>query len=269
VARVGPGLQTTALLVPPGSGGLNQATGLAFGPDGYLYVASHLTNTIQRYDAVIGTFVDQFAPQPGDPVPNAPHGIVFGADGHLYVSSAFGDAILRYDGLTGAFIDAIVPLIPHPSALAFAPTGELCVNTSEPGGIRHIDCYDISTSPAVLSRSFPVLGNGLAFRRARDGTVHFYVNVNDSDSTQRCDFDTGSCEIFIAAGSSGLDTDNEEVHTHGILFSGQDLFITGGKCRCLVRYSANGGAFLGRIDLDNFVADASYVVELSRAGRPR
>ncbi|MBF0527021.1 MAG: SMP-30/gluconolactonase/LRE family protein [Deltaproteobacteria bacterium] len=40
--------------ITPKSGGLSSPSGLAFGPDKYLYVASRLTNQILRYDAATG-----------------------------------------------------------------------------------------------------------------------------------------------------------------------------------------------------------------------
>lgn len=42
------------------TGGLDAPTGLAFGPDGKLYVASGNTDSVLRYDATSGAFVDVF-----------------------------------------------------------------------------------------------------------------------------------------------------------------------------------------------------------------
>src|SRR5581483_6055304 len=53
--------QSGAVFVPSGSGGLSMAKGLAFGPDGNLYVASNATNTVDEFNgttgASLGTFV--------------------------------------------------------------------------------------------------------------------------------------------------------------------------------------------------------------------
>ena len=85
--------------------------GMAFGPDGLLYVASFMNNQILRYDGA-GNFVDVFAAQePGDPTGlNGPNGLLFdGAalyvttEGSVPVNGAptfpdgFRSVILRYD----------------------------------------------------------------------------------------------------------------------------------------------------------------------------
>src|SRR5262249_62019414 len=133
--------QTGAVSGPAGSGGLDQASvGLVFDPDGNLYVNSHLTNSVLRFDGITG----EPRPAPGqsgaDFVPAGsgglmqPSGLVFGPDGNLYVAahdpSAQHGAVLRYDPTTGAPLPApgqdgafFVPIdsgpIPKPPALTF------------------------------------------------------------------------------------------------------------------------------------------------------
>ena len=46
-----------ALVAAAGNGGLDRSTGMAFGPDGNLYVASLNTNEVLRYDATTGAFL--------------------------------------------------------------------------------------------------------------------------------------------------------------------------------------------------------------------
>jgi hypothetical protein len=127
--------------VTTGSGGLDHAAGITFGPDGNLYVASGGWGgnggifglaAVLRYEGPTspdklppGTFLGTFV-QPGSGGLNSPLGLLFGPDGNgdgqqdLYVGTflAHGtdfkskngtSAILRYDGKTGSFIDAFVP----------------------------------------------------------------------------------------------------------------------------------------------------------------
>ena len=75
---------------------------LEFGPDGNLYVSSHYTNQILRFDGTTGEFIDIFASGGGL---DRPFGLVFGPDDNLYVSNHVTDQILRFDGTTGEFID--------------------------------------------------------------------------------------------------------------------------------------------------------------------
>jgi len=127
--------------VANGSGGLDHAAGITFGPDGNLYVASGGWGgnggifglaAVLRYEGPTcpdklppGTFLGTFV-RPGSGGLNSPFSLLFGPDGNgdghqdLYVSTwlAHGadfktkndtSAILCYDGKTGSFIDAFVP----------------------------------------------------------------------------------------------------------------------------------------------------------------
>jgi hypothetical protein len=48
------------VFIPAGLGGLNEAEGIAFGPNGNLFVASELGNAVLEYDGITGAFVDEF-----------------------------------------------------------------------------------------------------------------------------------------------------------------------------------------------------------------
>jgi streptogramin lyase len=82
--------------------------GLAFGPDGDLYVSGNANNGVVRFDGATGQFTDIFVSS-GSGGLDGPTTPIFGPDNNLYVNSQNNNSVLRYDGRTGAFIDAFVP----------------------------------------------------------------------------------------------------------------------------------------------------------------
>jgi sugar lactone lactonase YvrE len=117
----GPG-QDGANFLAPGSGGLGNAGGIVFGPDGNLYVANQTTNEVLRFDGTSGDPLPAtgqpgatFVP-PGGGGLAGPAGLLFGPSAtdpdrgrDLFVASVGNDSVLRYDGTTGASLGALVP----------------------------------------------------------------------------------------------------------------------------------------------------------------
>jgi DNA-binding beta-propeller fold protein YncE len=81
-------------------------TGIAFGPDGHIYVADWWTNRVVRYDGTTHDYMGEFIP-PDTGGLAGPSSVDFRPNGYLYVSGTNG--VHRYDANTGAFIDFFIP----------------------------------------------------------------------------------------------------------------------------------------------------------------
>lgn len=193
------------LLIPPTSGGLDQAQGLAFGPDGNLYVSSYETDSILRYDGSTGEFLDAFV-QPTSGALDGPVEFVWGPDGNLYVASFVNDSVLRYNGTDGSFIDAFVTStlggLDGPEGLAFGPDNHLYVTSSETDAVLR---YDGSTGAFIDLFVTPTLGGldgPVSLSWGPDGNL--YVSSFISDSILRYGPDGSFIDAFVSSTSGGL-----------------------------------------------------------------
>ena len=193
-------------------GGLIEPEGIAFGPDGNLYVSSR-SDEVLRYNGKKGKFIDVFASGHGlvDPA-----GIAFGGpDNDLFVSSGLtddgrGNQILRFDGATGAF-EAVVDLanaagLDDPEALAFGRDGLLYVTSTPETAAGEVLRYDPATN-SFVDKFVPAASShiqdptGLVF--GPDGDL--FLSSAATSEVMRYDGTTGAFKgVFVTAGSGGL-----------------------------------------------------------------
>jgi len=127
------------------SGGLGSPRGLAFGPNGNLFVASS-TGEVLEYDGTMGDSVGVFVDATGNGGgPVDPYGLVFHG-GSLFVASFFPSEVKQFDAGTGAFVQTFVTSgsggLAGPSGLAFGPDGDLYVTSYDDDAVRRYDGSD-------------------------------------------------------------------------------------------------------------------------------
>jgi hypothetical protein len=91
--------QTYQPFVAPHSGGMTDLAGLAFGPDGNLYLSTGSQSSVLEFDGTTGSFLGTFVPA-GYGGLNWAGGMAFAPDGDLYVCSRLSNQILKYEGPT-------------------------------------------------------------------------------------------------------------------------------------------------------------------------
>jgi large repetitive protein len=130
VERYSPTGSNHVTFIAAGSGGLNNAKAIVWGPDGNAYVSSYFNSEVIRYNGTTGAFMNVFATGTG-----GFEDLTFGPDGNLYVAS-YGDGIVyRFAGSNGAALGAFVTGISTAYGLRFDPAGNLDVSSRSTGKI--------------------------------------------------------------------------------------------------------------------------------------
>lgn len=189
--------------------GLNGPNGMAFGPDGNLYVGNLAggNSFITRYDAggvLIDTFVAAGSGPPGGLF--YAQGITFGPDSNLYVSDLGNASIAQFNGTTGAYSEFVAAGNPpsplsSPYGLVFGPDGNLYVADVITSTVHRYN----GTTGAYIDEFVDAGGGlvqpvGLAF--GPDGNLY----VSDGQArVARFDGATGAfVDDFVAVASGGL-----------------------------------------------------------------
>ncbi len=233
--------------VSAGSGGLELPHGLAFGPDGHLYVASAGNDSVLRYNGTNGAFLGAFVPS-GSGGLDYPVWLEFRPDGFLYVSSQLNNSVLRYNAANGAFAGAFVTNgsggLNGPSGMTWGADGHLYVVGRFGNQLLKYD----GTNGTFLQTI--VTGGPLAqpFGVKVGPDRHLYVVSGNGTSVARFHGETGEfLGNFIPPGSGTLSLPIDlSFGPNG------DLFVASFNNNKVTRYNGGTGAFVA-----DFVASGS------------
>jgi DNA-binding beta-propeller fold protein YncE len=178
--------------------------GLAFGPDGNLYVSTRFTDSILRYNGRTGDFMGVFV-EPGAGGLDDADRMVF-KDDHLYVVSLENAAILRYEARTGRFVDVFVRPgsggLSRPHDLLFGPDGDLYVSSFPNNSVLRFNGRSGEFVDAFIpqgSADINYIGN---MKFGADG--NFYLTSCADNKVMRFDRSGKFLDNFVAPGSGGL-----------------------------------------------------------------
>ena len=183
----------------PFASGIVNATSMAFGPDGHLYVSSRFEGAVYRVNAD-GTH-EQIASDLG-----VACGLTFDDDGWLYVGDRSGTIFRARDGRATPF--ATLPPSVAAFHLAMSPGGELFVSGPTLGSYDHV--HRISRGGEVRAVPTPFgRPQGLAF--SPDGVLHVIDALAGASGLYRlADLDaepqlvvSGSALVGVAFGPGG------------------------------------------------------------------
>lgn len=175
---------------------LRNPNGMAFGPDGNLYVGLGDDGAVLRYHGRTGVFMDTFV-QAGSGGLASVRDIAFGPDGNLYANSGTTNQVLRFSGDTGAFqgIAAQGGGLTGPVGLTFGPDGSLYV-----GGALSNRIYKFSPEGTLLRTYNPGgLSNVTGVTFGFDGML--YASMSVSNAIARFNPESGALAGSFGGGS--------------------------------------------------------------------
>lgn len=159
------------------------SNGIAFGPDGRLYVAQFIAGQISAVDVATGD-VEVVVPQ-GGPV-QSPDDLAFGADGSMYITDLVPGWVWRRSPAGEYTLVSDQVAVPN----GIATVGDrLFVNEMRPGG-RVLELFPDGTEPRVLADGL-MMGN--AMQLGPDGYLYYPHML--TEQVHRVPLDGGAPEL--------------------------------------------------------------------------
>lgn len=218
--------------------GLANPNGIAYGPDGNLYVGLGDTGRIMKFHGQTGAYISDFV-NTAEAGFSGSRAIAFGPDGHLYVAGASINSVLRFDGATGAFKDVFASGngMSGTVGLTFAPNGDLFVGAAISNAVYRFNAagqFQRTYGGGSLSNATGVLV---------DSQNRLLVAYSVSNRIQRYNLTTGG-NLGSLAVTSSLNT------PIGMTFDPDGNLLVGSfGTDSVLKYNPITGAFLGTLVL--------------------
>lgn len=217
--------------------GLANPNGIAYGPDGNLYVGLGDQPRVLRLDGQTGALLNEFV---GPATPGGLincRGIAFGPEGDLYVCSGSSDQVLRYNGTTGAFVGVAASGqgMSGPVGLTFGPDGNLYV-----GCALSNTAYAFTTGGTFI-RAFTCGTNRNHLGTVFDRAGRLLVAESVTNNVVAYDRFTGACLGVVAQGN-GL-----SIPIYLALDADGNLLVGSFGSDSVLKFDPATGTFLGTL----------------------
>lgn len=229
------------VLVPSGSGGLNDLQGMTVGPDRRLYMTSFNTRQVLRFD---GRTTSVFIPanEKEMNIIGRPDDVKFGPDGNAYVADWDNNRIVRFDGKTGAFIGVFATGngLQQPNRIAFGPTGDLYVGNAW--------TTDVLRFHGGTGEPYPAAGqSGAIFVPGVPGPYNVELDVSADGILAVTQGATDGLRFYNAQTGALLGVPDPSLTNVTDMRFGPDgdLYVTVYARAAVLRYDGATGAFLG------------------------